>query len=91
MVQLADRVAALFEGEVQVIEVPMPPEYPQDQTQRRCPDIIKARTHLHYDPKVDIDTGLALMLQWSRKVIADTRQLEPIAPGSVTRLKQVSI
>jgi len=90
MVQLADRVADLFEQEVQVIKVPMPPEYPQDQTQRRCPDLTKAKTHLEYNPQVDIDTGLALMLHWSKEVIAGARQLAPITPGSAARLKKAS-
>lgn len=87
MVELAKMVEALFEEQVEVIEVPMPPEYPQDQTQRRCPDLSKAKAHLGYDPQVDIDTGLALMLRWSRKVISGARRLEPVTMSSVARLK----
>ncbi len=39
-------------------------EYLIDNPQRRCPIIDKARTHLSYDPQVEIETGLERALIW---------------------------
>ena len=90
MVELAKIVGKLFEGDMEVIEIPMPPEYPQDQTQRRCPDLTKAKEHLDYDPKVDIDKGLELMLRWSREVILGKGQFERIKLDSLIGSKNFS-
>ena len=38
--------------------------YLVDNPQRRCPNIDKARSHLDYDPQIDIDTGLERAMTW---------------------------
>jgi nucleoside-diphosphate-sugar epimerase len=38
--------------------------YLVDNPQRRCPKIDKARSHLDYDPQIDIDTGLERAIAW---------------------------
>lgn len=35
-----------------------PSSYPADEPMRRCPDITKAKQHLHYEPKVSLEEGL---------------------------------
>lgn len=45
----------------------MPTEYPQDQAQRRCPDITKARTDLNYEPLIDLSTGLWKTWHWAKE------------------------
>jgi len=40
---------------------------PQDDPQRRCPDISKAREILNWEPKVDLDTGLNKTIKWFRE------------------------
>jgi len=40
---------------------------PQDDPKQRCPDITKARTLLGWEPKVDLETGLRLSLDYFRK------------------------
>jgi len=91
MVELAEKVKNLFKGAVEVIEIPMPPEYPQDQTQRRCPDLTKAKVHLDYDPKVDIDRGLELILFWSRELILGRGRREHIKLESLSHQSTISL
>ena len=43
-----------------------PKSYPSDEPQRRCPDLIKAKTHLNYKPKVKLEDGLINFLNWAR-------------------------
>jgi len=40
---------------------------PQDDPRQRCPDITKARTLLGWEPKIDLETGLRLSLDYFRK------------------------
>ena len=42
-------------------------DLPQDDPKQRCPDITKARTLLGWEPKVDLETGLRLSLEYFRK------------------------
>ena len=46
---------------------------PQDDPKQRRPDITKARTLLGWEPKVDLETGLRLSLDYFRKASADCR------------------
>ena len=43
---------------------------PQDDPKQRQPDITKARTLLGWEPKIDLETGLRLSLDYFRKAIA---------------------
>jgi dTDP-glucose 4,6-dehydratase len=45
---------------------------PQDDPKQRCPDITKARTLLGWEPKVDLETGLRLSLDYFRKAVGST-------------------
>ena len=42
---------------------------PQDDPKQRCPDITKARTLLGWEPKVDLETGLRLSLDYFREAL----------------------
>jgi dTDP-glucose 4,6-dehydratase len=44
-------------------------DLPQDDPKLRCPDITKARTLLGWEPKVDLETGLRLSLDYFRKAV----------------------
>ena len=44
-------------------------DLPQDDPKQRCPDITKARTLLGWEPKVDLETGLRLSLDYFRKAV----------------------
>ena len=43
-----------------------PKSYPNDEPQRRCPDISKAKTQLNYKPKVKLEDGLKNFLNWAK-------------------------
>ena len=43
------------------------PEYLKDNPNRRCPDILKARNKLGYDPKVGVEEGVRRYLQFLSK------------------------
>lgn len=47
--------------------VKYPKSYPLDEPQRRCPDIIKAKKHLNFHPKIKLNKGLKLYLSWASK------------------------
>ena len=40
---------------------------PQDDPRQRCPDITKAKTLLGWEPKIDLETGLRLSLEYFRQ------------------------
>jgi len=43
---------------------------PQDDPKQRCPDITKARQLLGWEPKINLETGLQMSLDYFRKAIA---------------------
>jgi dTDP-glucose 4,6-dehydratase len=44
---------------------------PQDDPKQRCPDISKAKRLLGWEPKVDLEAGLKLSLEYFRLVVAE--------------------
>jgi dTDP-glucose 4,6-dehydratase len=46
-------------------------ELPQDDPKQRRPDITKARTLLAWEPKIDLESGLRLSLEYFKKAIAE--------------------
>jgi dTDP-glucose 4,6-dehydratase len=44
---------------------------PQDDPKQRCPDISKARALLGWEPKIDLETGLRLSLDYFKKAVAE--------------------
>ena len=49
---------------------------PQDDPKQRRPDIAKAKRLLGWEPKVDLETGLKLSLEYFRQAVAE-RQSRP--------------
>jgi dTDP-glucose 4,6-dehydratase len=43
---------------------------PQDDPKQRRPDITKARQLLGWEPKIDLETGLRLSLEYFRTAVA---------------------
>ncbi len=43
---------------------------PQDDPKQRCPDITKAKTLLGWEPRVNLDTGLRMSLEYFKKAVA---------------------
>ncbi len=44
---------------------------PQDDPKQRCPDIAKAKTLLGWEPRIDLETGLKLSLDYFRKAVRE--------------------
>lgn len=42
-------------------------QYLVDNPSRRCPDLTKVRTHVGYEPRVDLRTGLARTFEFYRE------------------------
>ena len=43
-----------------------PKSYPNDEPQRRCPDIKKANKDLNYKPKIQLENGLRKYHSWAK-------------------------
>jgi dTDP-glucose 4,6-dehydratase len=42
---------------------------PQDDPKQRCPDITKARRLLGWDPRINLETGLRMSLEYFREAL----------------------
>ncbi|MGA2483136.1 MAG: UDP-glucuronic acid decarboxylase family protein [Candidatus Acidiferrales bacterium] len=63
ILEFAERVRAHFNPPPSIVLKPLP----QDDPRRRCPDISKAQRVLGWSPKVSLDEGLRLTLDYFRK------------------------
>ncbi len=63
ILECAKRVLAVTASKSKIRHEPLP----QDDPRQRQPDITKARTLLAWEPKVDLETGLRLSLDYFRK------------------------
>lgn len=62
VLELAEWIIRLTGSRSSVVYV----DRPQDDPERRCPDISLARSLLGWEPKVDLDEGLSLTIEWAR-------------------------
>jgi dTDP-glucose 4,6-dehydratase len=56
---------------------------PQDDPQQRRPDITRARQHLGWEPKINLETGLKLSLDYFRDTLAQAGESSRGVPISV--------
>jgi dTDP-glucose 4,6-dehydratase len=63
ILEFAEKVRALMSAKVEIIFEPLP----QDDPKQRCPDISKAKRLLKWEPKVGLEEGLKLTLDYFRK------------------------
>jgi dTDP-glucose 4,6-dehydratase len=68
IVEFAERIRALTSTRAAIEFRPLP----QDDPKQRCPDISKARRILKWEPRVNLDEGLRLTLEYFRKKVAET-------------------
>ena len=66
ILECARRVIAITESKSQIRY----DKLPQDDPRQRRPDITKARTLLAWEPKIDLDTGLRMSLDFFRTAVA---------------------
>lgn len=62
MLELANAVQAATHSQSEIVHEPLP----QDDPQRRCPDITKAKSLLGWEPQVDLQTGLQHTVDYYR-------------------------
>src|SRR5436190_6264735 len=65
----AHRVLAIAGSKSKIRHEPLP----QDDPKQRRPDITKARTLLGWEPKIDLETGLGLSLEYFQKAVHEER------------------
>lgn len=66
MVELAALVLSITDKNHLNAEITKYPEsYPEDEPNRRCPDISKIQEVLNFHPKISLEVGLARFLEWS--------------------------
>ena len=65
ILECAKRVLAVTGSKSGVRYEPLP----QDDPKQRCPDITKARTLLAWEPKIDLETGLRMSLDYFREAV----------------------
>lgn len=66
ILEFAERIRKLMGAKVPIVFQPLP----QDDPKQRCPDIGKARRLLGWEPKVNLDEGLHLTLDYFRRQVA---------------------
>ena len=66
ILECAKRVIAVTESKSQIRY----DKLPQDDPRQRRPDITKARTLLGWEPKINLDTGLRMSLEYFREAVA---------------------
>jgi dTDP-glucose 4,6-dehydratase len=63
VLECAQRVLAVTGSKSKIKYEPLP----QDDPKQRQPDITKARTLLGWEPRIDLETGLRMSLEYFRK------------------------
>jgi len=66
ILEFAERIRALVGSDAPIISKPLP----QDDPRQRCPDISKARRILQWEPRVNLDQGLRVTLDYFRQQVA---------------------
>jgi len=67
ILEFAERIVKLTGANVPIVFKPLP----QDDPKQRCPDITKARRVLNWEPKVNLEEGLRLTLEYFRQQVAE--------------------
>src|SRR5277367_3085235 len=66
ILEFAERIRTHFENAPQIVLEPLP----QDDPKRRCPDISKAKRILKWEPKVGLEEGLRMTLDYFKQGFA---------------------
>ena len=66
LLDFAERIRKHFDNPPPIVFKPLP----QDDPKRRCPDITKAKRILKWEPKVGLEEGLKLTLDYFRKTFS---------------------
>jgi dTDP-glucose 4,6-dehydratase len=69
ILECARRVLTISGSKSKIRYEPLPPDDPK----QRQPDITKARTLLGWEPKIDLETGLRMSLEYFRKAVFEEK------------------
>jgi dTDP-glucose 4,6-dehydratase len=70
ILECAQRVLAVTGSKSQIRYEPLP----QDDPKQRCPDISKAKQLLGWEPKIDLETGLKMSLEYFRGAVQENSE-----------------
>jgi dTDP-glucose 4,6-dehydratase len=73
ILECAQKVLAVTGSKSKIKYEPLPPDDPK----QRRPDITKARTLLGWEPKIDLETGLRMSLEYFRQATREEKVLQP--------------
>lgn len=65
VIQLAKIINKLFDNKISYDVIDYPDNYPNNEPNRRCPEIKKAKEHLGYSPEVKLEDGLKRFFSWT--------------------------
>ena len=65
VLELAQKIKEISGSKSEIVFHPLPADDPK----RRCPDLTRARTLLHWEPRVPVEEGLHETLDYFRKVV----------------------
>ena len=65
IIELSDLIRGVLNVDIKVDIVKYPATYPEDEPNRRCPDISKIAKELNFEPKVNIEEGLRRFFTWA--------------------------
>ena len=71
MIDLAEKFSKIARSAEGYELIGYPSSYPEDEPNRRCPDINKMKSELSFNPKVSLDEGLARFISWSQANYSD--------------------
>jgi UDP-glucuronate decarboxylase len=66
MVELTQVIKKVIQEDFKVELIDYPSTYPADEPNRRCPDITRISKTLDFQPKVNLEEGLARFFKWTK-------------------------
>jgi UDP-glucuronate decarboxylase len=66
MVELTQIIKKVIQEDFKVELIEYPSTYPADEPNRRCPDITRISKTLDFQPKVNLEEGLARFFKWTK-------------------------
>jgi dTDP-glucose 4,6-dehydratase len=72
ILECAQKVLSVTASKSKICYEPLPPDDPR----QRCPDITKAKTLLGWEPKINLETGLRMSLEYFRKALSEEKVLQ---------------
>jgi UDP-glucuronate decarboxylase len=66
MIELTQIIKKVIKEDFKVELIDYPSTYPADEPNRRCPDITRISENLGFQPKVNIEEGLARFFRWTK-------------------------